>query len=78
MRKRFYQEIAANLAETCREFAKVDERALFRSLVDLGFIHEGNITRLSDAAASWGNVAASALLLDIKHARFGHRVDFTL
>ena len=78
VRKRFYQEIAANLAETCREFAKVDERALFRSLVDLGFIHEGNITRLSDAAASWGNVAASALLLDIKHARFGHRADFTL
>lgn len=78
VRKRFYQEIAANLAETCCEFAKVDERALFRSLVDLGFIHEGNITRLSDAAASWGNVAASALLLDIKHARFGHRADFTL
>lgn len=78
VRKCFYQEIAANLAETCREFAKVDERALFRSLVDLGFIHEGNITRLSDAAASWGNVAASALLLDIKHARFGHRADFTL
>lgn len=78
VRKRFCQEIAANLAETCREFAKVDERALFRSLVDLGFIHEGNITRLSDAAASWGNVAASALLLDIKHARFGHRADFTL
>ena len=78
VRKLFYQEIAANLAETCREFAKVDERALFRSLVDLGFIHEGNITRLSDAAASWGNVAASALLLDIKHARFGHRADFTL
>lgn len=78
VRMRFYQEIAANLAETCREFAKVDERALFRSLVDLGFIHEGNITRLSDAAASWGNVAASALLLDIKHARFGHRADFTL
>lgn len=78
VRKRFYQEVAANLAETCREFAKVDERALFRSLVDLGFIHEGNITRLSDAAASWGNVAASALLLDIKHARFGHRADFTL
>lgn len=77
-RKRFYQEVAANLAETCREFAKVDERALFRSLVDLGFIHEGNITRLSDAAASWGDVAASALLLDIKHARFGHRADFTL
>lgn len=78
VRKRFYQEIAANLVETCCEFAKVDERALFRSLVDLGFIHEGNITRLSDAAASWGNVAASALLLDIKHARFGHRADFTL
>lgn len=78
VRKRFYQEVAANLAETCREFAKVDERTLFRSLVDLGFIHEGNITRLSDAAASWGNVAASALLLDIKHARFGHRADFTL
>lgn len=78
VRKCFYQEIAANLAETCREFAKVDERVLFRSLVDLGFIHEGNITRLSDAAASWGNVAASALLLDIKHARFGHRADFTL
>ena len=78
VRKRFYQEVAANLSETCREFAKVDERALFRSLVDLGFIHEGNITRLSDAAASWGNVAASALLLDIKHARFGHRADFTL
>lgn len=78
VRKRFYQEVAANLAETCREFAKVDERALFRSLVDLGFIHEGNITRLSDAAASWGNVAVSALLLDIKHARFGHRADFTL
>ena len=78
VRKCFYQEIVANLAETCREFAKVDERALFRSLVDLGFIHEGNITRLSDAAASWGNVAASALLLDIKHARFGHRADFTL
>ena len=79
VRKCFYQEVAANLAETCREFAKVDERALlFRSLVDLGFIHEGNITRLSDAAASWGNVAASALLLDIKHARFGHRADFTL
>lgn len=78
VRKRFYQEVAANLVETCREFAKVDERALFRSLVDLGFIHEGNITRLSDAAASWGNVAASALLLDIKHARFGHRADFTL
>ena len=78
VRKRFYQEVAANLAETCREFAKVDERVLFRSLVDLGFIHEGNITRLSDAAASWGNVAASALLLDIKHARFGHRADFAL
>ena len=78
VRKRFYQEVAANLAETCREFAKVDERTLFRSLVDLGFIHEGNITRLSDAAASWGNVAASALLLDIKHARFGHRADFAL
>lgn len=78
VRKCFYQEVAANLAETCREFAKVDERTLFRSLVDLGFIHEGNITRLSDAAASWGNVAASALLLDIKHARFGHRADFTL
>lgn len=78
VRKRFYQEVAANLAETCREFAKVDERTLFRSLVDLGFIHEGNITRLSDAAASWGNVAASAFLLDIKHARFGHRADFTL
>ena len=78
VRKCFYQEVAANLAETCREFAKVDERTLFRSLVDLGFIYEGNITRLSDAAASWGNVAASALLLDIKHARFGHRADFTL
>ena len=78
MRKRYESELSEQIVSVCQAFFKADERKSLAALGDLGFLPDEVLTRVLDAAQDWGNVACTALLLNMKHESFGHVNDFDL
>ena len=78
MRKRYRKAISSELVSMCKALAGANDQAAIQALFDLGFITEANATKIIDAAQSWGNVAITAQLLQLKRERFENADDFSL
>ena len=78
MRKRYENELRESIVSVCHAFFKADERAGLAALGTLGFLPEGVLSQVIDAAQGWNNVSCMAVLLNMKHQNFGHAADFDL
>lgn len=64
--------VAAHAGEAAAGILKRGERDILGWLARSDFMDEENLGEMLTAAAHSGNAADSALLMDIKHERFGH------
>lgn len=70
--KAYQDYIAAHAGDAAEGILKRGERDILGLMARSGFIGRDGLGQMLDAASRGGNAADAALLMDIKHERFGH------
>ncbi len=79
-RREMYERIVEHhTGEICAYYAARDDMAAYDVLVDLGFLHAGNIDAIIRSISAMEETKATGYLLELKHRRFGvSSLDFSL
>ena len=72
-REMFEESVERNLDEFVTACSRQNDTEFIKMLIDLGFIHEGNISRLIDLLGSLDDVKLVGYLLNVQHERFSAR-----
>ena len=70
--KAYQDYIAAHAGDAAEGILKRGERDILGLMARSGFMGRDGLGQMLDAASRGGNAADAALLMDIKHERFGH------
>ena len=70
--KAYQDYIAAHAGDAAEGILKRGERDILGLMARSGFMDRDGLGQMLDAASRGGNAADAALLMDIKHERFGH------
>ena len=70
--KAYQDYIAAHVGDAAEGILKRGERDILGLMARSGFMGRDGLGQMLDAASRGGNAADAALLMDIKHERFGH------
>ena len=78
--RNMYDRLLHNyIDEICVDVARHDDRAIMESLIELGYVHEGNLESIIEGVSRLQDAAMTGYLLEVKRRRFNRAViDFDL